>query len=66
MLGRAVEEHGISNGARRQGDDDGRIVWFNLRIPLSTILTHALCRGRGFIGNWRESIERRQHRLKLH
>jgi hypothetical protein len=58
-----AHDHG---GRIWQGDDDGRVVWFDLRMPPATILTHALCQGRGFIGNWRESIERCRHRLTLH
>jgi hypothetical protein len=58
-----ARDHG---GRIWQGDDDGRIVWFDLAITSSAILTHALCRGRGFVGNWRESIERRRRRLTLH
>lgn len=46
--------------------DTGRVVWFDLRIAPSAILAHVLCRGRGFVGNWRESIERRRRRLTLH
>lgn len=49
-----------------QGDDDGRVVSFNPRVSMSVILTHALCKGRGFVGSWRESIERRHQRLALH
>jgi hypothetical protein len=58
--------HARGHGGRIwQGDDDGRIVWFDLRITPSAILTHPLCRGRGFVGDWRESIERRRRRLTL-
>ena len=59
--------HARDHGGRIwQGDDDGRVVWFDLRMPPSAILTHPLCQGRGFVGNWRESIERRLRRLTLH
>jgi hypothetical protein len=58
-----ARDHG---GRIWQGDDDGRVVWFDLRFIPSAILAHALCRGRGFVGNWRESIERRRQRLTLH
>lgn len=49
-----------------QGDDDGRVVWFNPRVSMFVILAHVLCKGRGFVGSWRESIERRHQRLALH
>ena len=49
-----------------QGYDDGRVVWFNPHMSMSLILTHVLCKGRGFVGSWRESIERRHQRLALH
>ncbi len=58
-----ARDHG---GRIWQGDDDGRVVWFDLAITPSTILTHVLCRGRGFVGNWRESIERRRRLLTVH
>jgi hypothetical protein len=35
-------------------------------MSMSVILTHVLCKGRGFVGSWRESIERRHQRLALH
>ena len=58
-----AREHG---GRIWQGDDDGRVVWFNLRTSMPAILAHVLCKGRGFVGSWRESLERRHHRLALH
>ncbi|KYF60262.1 hypothetical protein BE04_26010 [Sorangium cellulosum] len=49
-----------------QGDDDGRVVWFNPRVSIFVTPTRAFCKGRGFVGSWRESIERRHRRLALH
>ncbi|WP_438033707.1 hypothetical protein [Sorangium sp. So ce204] len=51
---------------RLWGDGDGRVVWFNPRVSMSLILTHALCKGGGFIGSWRESVECRHQRLALY
>jgi hypothetical protein len=58
-----ARDHG---GRIWQGDDDGRVVWFNLRMSMTAILAHALCKGRGFVGSWRESMERHRRRLMLH
>ncbi|WP_437649269.1 hypothetical protein [Sorangium sp. So ce362] len=58
-----AREHG---GRIWQGDDDERVVWFSPRVNMAVILTHALCKGRGFVGSWRESIEYRHQRLALH
>jgi hypothetical protein len=33
---------------------------------MSVILTCDLCKGCGFVGSWREAIERRHQRLALH
>lgn len=57
-----AREHG---GRIWQGDDDGRIVWFNPCVSMSVILTCDLCKGCGFVGSWRETIERRHQRLAL-
>jgi hypothetical protein len=65
-LDHALEYARDDGGRIWQGDDGGRIVWFDPRINPSTIPTHVLCRGRGFVGNWRESIERHRWRLTLH
>lgn len=58
-----ARDHG---GRIWQGDDDSRVVWFDLRILPTAILSHPLCWGRGFVDNWRESLERCRRRLTLH
>ncbi|WP_437899219.1 hypothetical protein [Sorangium sp. So ce124] len=56
-------EHG---GRLWQADDDGHVVWFSPRVSMSVLLIHALCKGRGFVGSWREAVEHRHQRLALH
>ena len=65
-LDNAVKYARKHGGRIWQGDDDGHVVWFKPDITPSLILTHPLCRGRGFVGTWAESLERRRQRLTLH
>ena len=59
--------YALEHGERLwQGDDDGHVVWFNPRVSMSVIPTHALFKGCGFVGSWRKAIERRHQRLALH
>lgn len=43
-----AREHG---GETWERDDEGRVVWFNPHMSMSVILTHALYKGRWFVGS---------------